>query len=473
MSQTKIPGRHQIFCNRSLNMKVIRAVGFDMDYTLALYRPEKFEVLAYEETLKKLVGMGYTEDILKWEFDYKHIVRGLVIDKPKGNVFKMDRHRYVKVACHGLKEIPRDERKALYDASKGVAYDEPDFTLVDTLFTLADAYLFSQLVDLKDANPDTITKNYTQIYRDVRTAIDLCHRDGSIKDRVMKAPWDYIERDPHLIETLERIRTSGRKLFVVTNSLWDYTHSVMNYLFGNDTTTLTDDWTNMFDFIITGAAKPMFFMSNQPIYEIDLHTGFLKNTNGILGDAKIYQGGNFKDLHKSLGIESGSQILYVGDHIYGDILRSKKEIGWRTMLVVEELDHEVEMLEKHSGAFKKIEALMHKKDEIEDALENEIFIREDNKIKGKKATDNSKKIEELTESRTKTKSELRKALSAYHNAFHPVWGQLMKTGYQNSRFAAQLENYACLYTSRFSNFRFVPPSKNFRSVRDLLPHDHI
>jgi ribonucleotide monophosphatase NagD (HAD superfamily) len=29
-----------------------------------------------------------------------------------------------------------------------------------------------------------------------------------------------------------------------------------------------------------------------------------------------------------------AQVLYVGDHIYGDILRSKKTLGWRTMLVL-------------------------------------------------------------------------------------------------------------------------------------------
>lgn len=44
-----------IFCNRSLNMKNIVAVGFDMDYTLAQYKPETFEVLAYEGTVRKLV----------------------------------------------------------------------------------------------------------------------------------------------------------------------------------------------------------------------------------------------------------------------------------------------------------------------------------------------------------------------------------------------------------------------------------
>ena len=38
-----------------------------------------------------------------------------------------------------------------------------------------------------------------------------------------------------------------------------------------------------------------------------------------------------------LGVSSGNQILYVGDHIYGDVMRSKKTLGWRTMLVVPEL----------------------------------------------------------------------------------------------------------------------------------------
>jgi hypothetical protein len=45
----------QIFCNRSLNMKNIVAVGFDMDYTLAQYMPETFESLAYQHTIEKLV----------------------------------------------------------------------------------------------------------------------------------------------------------------------------------------------------------------------------------------------------------------------------------------------------------------------------------------------------------------------------------------------------------------------------------
>lgn len=60
----KIDIGKQIFCNRSLNMKNIVAVGFDMDYTLAQYKPETFETLAYNGTIRKLVyDLGYPEEV--------------------------------------------------------------------------------------------------------------------------------------------------------------------------------------------------------------------------------------------------------------------------------------------------------------------------------------------------------------------------------------------------------------------------
>ena len=32
--------------------------------------------------------------------------------------------------------------------------------------------------------------------------------------------------------------------------------------------------------------------------------------------------------------------------------------------------------------------------------------------------------------------------------FHAPWGQMFKTGYQDSRFAKQVSDYACIYTSQ-------------------------
>lgn len=54
----------QIFCNRSLNMKNIVAVGFDMDYTLAQYIPKTFESLVYQHTFEKLVyDLDYPREV--------------------------------------------------------------------------------------------------------------------------------------------------------------------------------------------------------------------------------------------------------------------------------------------------------------------------------------------------------------------------------------------------------------------------
>lgn len=41
-----------------------------------------------------------------------------------------------------------------------------------------------------------------------------------------------------------------------------------------------------------------------------------------------------------LGIK-GKDIIYIGDHIFGDILKSKKRQGWRTFLVIPELAQEL------------------------------------------------------------------------------------------------------------------------------------
>lgn len=42
----------------------------------------------------------------------------------------------------------------------------------------------------------------------------------------------------------------------------------------------------------------------------------------------------------------GKEILYVGDHIFGDILKSKKRQGWKTFLVVPELTKELQVWEE-------------------------------------------------------------------------------------------------------------------------------
>ena len=133
----------RVFCNRELNMGAIEAVGFDMDYTLAQYNVN-FDMLAFEGAKRKLVEMGYPEEaVAGFTFDPEQHLRGLVIDKRNGNILKMDRHKYVRRACHGTRELTREERQAAY---VGVADATPtfvgdDYVNVDSLFQLVDASL--------------------------------------------------------------------------------------------------------------------------------------------------------------------------------------------------------------------------------------------------------------------------------------------------------------------------------------------
>lgn len=53
-------------------------------------------------------------------------------------------------------------------------------------------------------------------------------------------------------------------------------------------------------------------------------------------------------------------------------------------------------------------------------------------------------------------------LRRHHEYFHRVWGCLLKSGYQNSRYAHQIERFACLYASHVSNLSFYSPDKSWR-----------
>lgn len=496
-----IDARRHIFCNRSLNMKSIEAVGFDMDYTLAQYRPDTFESLAYRETVKKLVySLGYPEELLLWNFDWRYMVRGLVLDKKRGNILKMDRHKYVKVAYHGFHPLSREDRRATYsDTPSRESFDEPHFALIDTLFSLAEAYLFAQLVEFRDAFPGRIhTNSYSLMYRDVRAAVDLCHRDGTLKNAVANDPGRYITCDDEMVAMLEMLRAAGKKTFLVTNSLWDYTHVVMNYLSGNCGTRggreRSFEWLKMFDLVITGSAKPGFFLdsSRSQIFEVDVQSGLLANTDngspmaqvGGLGDTvalavkaesnqpcRVFQGGNVCHLHSMLGIASGAQVLYVGDHIYGDILRSKKSLGWRTMLVVPELVREIHVLKSTMDLRKDFHDLRHQIQSLEDAISRLSWAIRFEQMGDERKERFQQEIASLQAQREAAGAQRRDIMQRWHRAFHPVWGQLMKTGYQNSRFAHQVERFACLYTSHVANLGYYSPDKSYRTCEDFMPHE--
>jgi hypothetical protein len=185
----------------------------------------------------------------------------------------------------------------------------------------------------------------------------------------------------------------------------------------------------------------------------------------------LKQGGSVAHLHKLLSIEAGAQVLYVGDHIYGDILRSKKELGWRTMLVVPELGAELKILRETISTRKEISRLRNRRDALEDGLQRlEWCLRFERHSEAEQMI-LEQELLSLQRENLNVREQHRQAQRDCHHRFHKTWGQLMKTGYQNSRFSHQVERFACLYTSHVTNLCHYSPNKSYRTTEDSMPHE--
>ena len=68
------PAERRVFCNRTLNMRSVHAVGFDMDYTLVHYDVVAWEARAYEHVRGKLLERGLP--VADLSFDAARFARG-------------------------------------------------------------------------------------------------------------------------------------------------------------------------------------------------------------------------------------------------------------------------------------------------------------------------------------------------------------------------------------------------------------
>ena len=83
MTNGPVAPERRIFVNRTLNMRSIRAIGYDMDYTLIHYRVDEWERLAYDHARRNLAALGWPVEALV--FDAGEVIRGLALDLELGN----------------------------------------------------------------------------------------------------------------------------------------------------------------------------------------------------------------------------------------------------------------------------------------------------------------------------------------------------------------------------------------------------
>ncbi|MDN5279933.1 MAG: hypothetical protein PWR01_3898 [Clostridiales bacterium] len=464
MKEKKVASENRIFVNRTLNMNSIKLVGFDMDYTLATYDVPAFETKAYEIVKEKLVKeYGYPPEIKSLEFDKDFIIRGLVIDTETGNFLKVNRYGFVRTASHGTSFFSFEEQKELF-GTDCIDLTDPRYYIVHTLFSLAEGGIYAQLIDYFEAK--NIPINYRKLFREVRKSLNDSHQEEELKGDVIKHPEKYLIQDKRIVDTLLKMRKFGKKIALITNSDYHYSRRVMEYCFEPF---LDVPWQDIFDLIIVAANKPNFFLQRQNFLRVDRETGLLSNFYGKIEWNGIYQGGNAPIIEKHLGI-SPQEILYLGDHILGDVVTLKETIGWRTGLVVQELAEEVPILEKTMQVHARIAEKMQMKERLEDLsldLREKLYLKEGdyNLIK--------KEYENLKNQLMELDDEIRDLIFESQKGFNKYWGEIMRAGNEISRFATLVERYACIYTAGIANFYYYSPFKYFRSQRRFLAHDPI
>jgi HAD superfamily 5'-nucleotidase-like hydrolase len=499
-----------VYTNRDLDLSGIKLVGFDMDYTLAIYKKAPMEQLQYDLTVDKLVTqMGYPAEIKALRYDPSSVIRGLVVDKRTGNVLKMDTHGRVTRAWHGHRRLTVDEITTLY-AHARLRLGSESLASADTLFSMPEVSLFANLVEFferrldnnepatplampPDAPSDRLLGriNTWKLFDDVREGIDAIHRDGSLKNVIMADLGAYFVVDEGLPLTLHKLRSAGKKLFLLTNSYWLYTDAVMSFLLDGQLKEYAT-WRQYFDVVITGGKKPAFFTERRPFLEVMAKKGVEQTIGEVDADRferqRVYQGGNIADFER-MAQARGEEILYVGDHIFGDIVRSRRDSRWRTCLVVEELEGEISGTLDNAERTEALNDVDNRRFALDDeiALHRGLLDRLEASLDGDnaEASDNDDHRGEIEDTARRLRKEIdvaKRALraldkealehqDALDKSFNSSWGRLFKASNDLSRFGAQVELYACCYTSKVSNFRHYSPMHFFRAPREVMSHD--
>ena len=472
----RIPRRHRVFVDRNLKMTTVRAIGFDLDHTLAHYDPIPVEELGFDLTKKKLVeGKGYPREVLDLQYDPEWVIRGLVVDRKRGNVLKMDYFNFVSRAYHGLTAMRGDERRRAYRSDR-IRLGHENYVSVDTLFHLPEVYLYVSLIDFFERRQRE-PLDYEKLYQDVREMIDEAHRDGSLKTVITSDLDRYIRLDPEVRTVLEEFRRSGKKLFLLTNSEWSYTDKLLRHILQRGKGAPAH-WTELFNAVIVEAAKPNFFTSTespQPVPELE----------GQKMSTIVGRGGGAGYLQRALS-SSGEHTLYFGDHTYGDILQSKRVANWRTAMIVPELDREITVTAEHTREFERLSRLSAERHQIEiqkAAIGRELrrltlVLSESDGGDPARRAEIAARIQEIPDQIHDLEAripELERELAGLRlkidRAYNPRWGSLFREGNESSRFGHQLKDFACVYTSRVSNFLHYPWNYYFQSPVGYMPHD--
>ncbi|CAB1343532.1 unnamed protein product [Coregonus sp. 'balchen'] len=421
-----------------LAMKKYRREAYHRSLRVGVYKSPEYESLGFDLTVERLVHIGYPQELLNFVYDPAFPTRGLLFDTMHGNLLKVDAYGNILVCAHGFNFMRGPEIREMYPNKFIQRGDTDRFYILNTLFNLPETYLFACLVDFftncpKYTSCETGFKN-----GDLFMSYKSMFQDGSLKEKTVENLEKYVVKDGKLPLLLSRMNEVA-KVFLATNSDYKYTEKIMTYLFdfphGPKVGMPHLPWQSYFDLILVDARKPVFFGEGTVLRQVDT--------------VSVCLGSSSSDIVCDLLAAKGKDIVYIGDHIFGDILKSKKRQGWRTFLVIPELAQELHVWTDKSSLFEELQSL-------------DIFLAE-----------LYKNLDSSSNERPDISSLQRRIKKVTHDMdmCYGMMGSLFRSGSRQTLFASQVMRYADLYAASFINLLYYPFSYLFRAAHVLMPHE--
>mmetsp|Transcript_17024 Transcript_17024/g.38866 ORF Transcript_17024/g.38866 Transcript_17024/m.38866 type:complete len:627 (+) Transcript_17024:89-1969(+) len=457
-----------IFANTYVDLGNVDTVGFDYDYTLVHYTEELLTLL-YSMALNRLVNdRSYPTEMLDCGLSYDSYfsIRGLAVDKETGWICHLSYTHKVAVAWEGREKVSTSRIFEEYRGKRGLNPRERRARLkpLNDLFSMAECCLIADTIQFfKDRDIDFCSSN---VVTDILGAIRDTHISGDFHRIVAENPKKYFDPTPHLQDVLLNLKDSGKRLIFASNSPFWYVDAGMKYVLG-------DQWMDLWDVVIVSAGKPAFYTEiRRPFREVNTETNRVRFEKvDKLESGKVYTEGCLRELTQLMDwkkidgsddevmgpLNMNSNVLYIGDSLFADLVDAKREFGWITAAVTPEVGFELDVQQSsdHLVAERTIAILLNALRKVQSEMGTKEHTEEDSLVLDK--------LEKLV-SRWRDRQT---------NLLGNPFGSVFRARYQPSLFAHSLRRYCDLYMNSVGSLRLYSPQHRFYPEPDfrLLAHE--
>lgn len=451
-----------VFCNNEIDLKEIQVYGFDFDYTLAHYDVSLYRLIFDLVRDALVVTHKYPNQLKNFDYLGHFPIRGLHLDIKKGWLMKIDSYHNVQfdTVYYGMNLVDKQDLIATYGGHRlniehiTYSHANPTFHHFADLFCLPEISLLALVFQYFIDRGIHFKPEY--IFQDIRDAINSIHNSQILHKQIVQSIDDYLmsitnDSSAMVKDFLNRLQKNGKNVFLITNSPFWFVNFGMQSLVGKD-------WINLFDLIICNSRKPSFFSSkSKPFRKFNMRTNSKAwETVTSLKKGEVYYEGNLHEMLMYTGWKS-NQILYFGDHIYGDLAEPFLKYGLRTGAIINEVEREINVVnelkyQRNLQWLLALEYLIEKSAFVDDAPDDHSTIN-------------------MLELRNQWLDERTQARKVSKESFNPYFGSVFRANNNASFFSRRMSRFADIYTSNITNLLNYPIDCHFIPKRIDLAHE--